>query len=146
MPHFLLYGCRVGRQIDEYMSRIPFRFAEYNFYRAAKAGLNATVLWPQNYQNKPVEVPIRNVIDDMLQVASDGLSKLDVDRTERDKFLQIIQRRLAVGINGASWTKRTLKYLRKSMSNEKACARLLDMYFENQMGGRPVSEWERCWK
>ncbi|MCW8879957.1 MAG: hypothetical protein OQJ89_08940 [Kangiellaceae bacterium] len=141
-------GMAVGleEKIDEYMSRIPFRFAEYNFYRAAKAGLNATVLWPQNYQNKPVEVPIRNVIDDMLQVASDGLSKLNVDRVERDKFLQIIQRRLAVGVNGASWTKRTLRHLRKSMPNDKACAKLLDLYFENQMGGRPVSEWERCWK
>ena len=141
-------GMAVGleQKIDEYISRIPFRFAEYNFYRAAKKGMNATILWPQNYQNKPVEVPIKNVIDDMLMVANDGLSKLGVDRKERDKYLQIIQRRLACGVNGATWTKETLKHLRRSMSNDKACEVLLDRYFENQMGGNPINEWERCWK
>lgn len=141
-------GMAVGleEKMDEYMSRIPFRFAEYNFYRAAKNGMDATILWPQKYQNKPVEVPIKNVIDDMLQVAEDGLSQLKIERTERDKFLNIIKRRLAMGVTGASWTKQTLRHLRKSMDNEKACAQLLDMYFENQMAGQPVSEWECCWK
>ncbi|WP_196138656.1 glutamate--cysteine ligase [Aliikangiella sp. G2MR2-5] len=141
-------GMAVGleEKIDEYLSRIPFRFAEYNFYRAAKCGMRATVLWPQNYQNKPVEVPIKNIIDDMLQVASDGLSKLGVDRDERDKYLHIIQRRLSTGINGATWTKQTLRHLRKSMNSDEASSKLLDLYFENQMGGQPVSEWERIWK
>jgi gamma-glutamyl:cysteine ligase YbdK (ATP-grasp superfamily) len=141
-------GMAVGLQdkIDEYISRIPFRFAEYNFYRAAKNGLDATVLWPQNYQNKPVEVPIRNVIDDMLQIANDGLSKMNVELTERDKFLNIIHRRLSKNINGARWTKETVRHLRKTMSNEQACAEMLDRYFVNQMSGQPVSEWEKCWK
>ena len=141
-------GMAVGLEdrIDEYMSRFPFRFAEYNFYRAAKRGLEATILWPQNYQNKPVEIPIKNVIDDMLQVANDGLSQLGVELAERDKYLNIIQRRLATGVTGAIWTQNTLRYLRKSMNNDKACAKLLDMYFENQMQGYPVSEWECCWR
>jgi len=141
-------GMAVGLEdkIDEYLARIPFRFAEYNFYRAAKNGLNATILWPQNYQNKPVEVPIRNVIDDMLQVASDGLSKLNVDRDERDKFLTIIRRRLSRDQNGSNWIKRTVRHFRSKMSNEKACRAMLDRYFENQMSGQPVSEWEKCWK
>ncbi|MDP6726892.1 MAG: hypothetical protein QF847_06555 [Candidatus Marinimicrobia bacterium] len=141
-------GMAVGLsdRIDEYMSRFPFRFAEYNFYRAAKRGLEATILWPQNYQNKPVEVPIKNVIDDMLKVANDGLSQLDVELKERDKYLNIIQRRLATGVTGATWNQETLRFLRKSMPNDKACVKLLDMYFENQMQGHPVSEWECCWK
>ena len=136
----------LGNKIDEYMSRIPFKFAKYNFYRAAKNGMNASILWPQNYQNKPVEVPIKHVIDDMLQVANDGLSQLNVDLKERDQYLNIIQRRLSSNINAASWTKKTLKHLRKSFNNDQACAKLLDLYYENQMDGRPVSEWERCWE
>lgn len=141
-------GMAVGLEdkIDEYMARIPFRFAEYNFYRAAKKGLNATILWPQNYQNKPVEVPICNVIDEMLQIANDGLSALDIELTERDKYLGIIQRRLSKNVNGASWTKNTVKHLRKSMPNDQACSTMLNRYFENQMCGQPVSEWEQCWK
>ncbi len=141
-------GMAVGLEskIDEYMARIPFRFAEYNFYRAAKKGLDATILWPQKYQNKPVEIPLKNVIDEMLQVANDGLIALSVDQEERDKYLGIIQRRLAVGVNGASWQRNTLIHLRQSMSNEKACKEMLNQYFSNQVGGQPVSEWERCWQ
>ncbi|WP_444995480.1 hypothetical protein [Aliikangiella sp. IMCC44359] len=141
-------GMAVGLEdrIDEYIARIPFRFAEYNFYRAAKGGLDATILWPQKYQNKPVEVPIRNVIDDMLQVANDGLSKLSIDLQERDKYLNIIQRRLTLGVTGARWKKQTLRHLRKTMNNDQACAEMMERYFINQMGGQPVSEWEQCWK
>ena len=141
-------GMAVGLsgKIDQYLSRIPFQFAQYNFYRAAKKGLDATILWPQNYQNKPVEVPIRNIIDDMLLVANDGLMVLGVDRDERDKYLQIIQRRLSVGITGGSWAKQTLKHLRKSLSNDKACEKMLEIYYQNQLSGYPLSEWEQCWR
>ena len=132
-------------KVEQYLSRIPFQFAKYNFYRAAKNGLDATILWPQNYQNKPVEVPIKNVIDDMLLVANDGLSSLGVEREERDKYLQIIQRRLSTGVTGGSWAKNTLRHLRKSLSNDQACATLLEIYYQNQLAGHPISEWERCW-
>ena len=133
-------------KVDEYMARIPFRFAEYNFYQAAKFGLDATILWPQKYQNKPVEVPLKNIIDEMLKVADDGLAKIKVDRSERDKYLNIIQRRLSTNITGARWTKKTLKNLSKTMPTDKACAEMLNRYFHNQTCGQPVSEWEQCWK
>tara|TARA_R110001592_G_scaffold101042_1_gene286164 strand:+ start:4452 stop:5933 length:1482 start_codon:yes stop_codon:yes gene_type:complete len=141
-------GMAVGLsgKIEQYLSRIPFQFASYNFYRAAKKGLDATILWPQNYQHKPVEVPIIDVIDDMLLVANDGLTTLGVDRDERDKYLQIIQQRLSAGITGGSWAKQTLKQLRKSLNNDKACERMLEMYYQNQLSGHPLSEWEQCWR
>jgi len=132
-------------KIEQYLSRIPFQYAEYNFYRAAKNGLDATILWPQNYQNKPVEVPIKSVIDEMLLIANDGLSSLGVETKERDKYLQIIQRRLSTGVTGGSWAKHTLRHLRKSLNNDQACAKMLEIYYQNQLIGHPVSEWERCW-
>ena len=141
-------GMAVGlsSKIEQYLSRIPFQFAQYNFYRAAKNGLDATILWPQNYQNKPVEMPIRNVIDEMLLVANDGLTELGVDREERDKYLQIIQKRLSAGVTGGSWAKQTLKHLRKSHPNDKACEKMLEIYYQHQLSGQPISEWEQCWR
>jgi gamma-glutamyl:cysteine ligase YbdK (ATP-grasp superfamily) len=141
-------GMAVGlsQQIEQYLPRIPFEFANYNFYRAAKNGLDASILWPKNYQNKPVEVPIKQVIDDMLLVANDGLSSLGVVCEDRDKYLQIIQNRLSVGITGGRWAKNTLKHLRKSLPNEQACEKLLEIYYANQVDGHPLSEWKRCWE
>lgn len=141
-------GMALGLQekADEYISRIPFQFAEYNFYRAAQSGLDATILWPQKYQNKPVEVPLKNIIDEMLMVANDGLAKMNVALDERDKYLNIIQRRLSTGITGATWQKQTLKHFRKSMLNQQACQAMMEHYYNNQVTGQPVSEWERVWK
>jgi hypothetical protein len=128
------------------MPRIPFRFAEYNFYSAARKGLDATILWPQNYQHKPVEVPIRNIVDQMLQVSYDGLTKLGVDAQERDKHIQIIQRRLNLDINPAKWQKLTYQHLQRSMDKKKACQQMLNLYFKNQMQGLPMTQWETIWK
>lgn len=143
-----MIGMAVGleHKIDEYMARIPFRFSEYNFYNAAKNGLNSTILWPQNYQHKPVEVPIKNVIDQMLQVAYDGLTILNVDIQEKDKFIQIIQRRLQLGVTPAIWQKRTYHHLQRSMDKKTACEQMLDLYFKNQLIGHPITEWDTIYK
>jgi gamma-glutamyl:cysteine ligase YbdK (ATP-grasp superfamily) len=143
-----MIGMSVGleHKIDEYMARIPFRFSEYNFYSAARDGLDATILWPQNYQHKPSEVPIRNVVDQMLQVAYDGLTQLGVDQQEKDKFIQIIQRRLRLGITPAKWQKRTYQHLQRSMNKKQACEKMLELYFQNQTIGHPITEWETIWK
>jgi len=141
-------GMAVGLEakMDEYMARIPFRFSEYNFYSAAKNGLDATILWPQKYQHKPVEVPIKNIIDEMLQVAYDGLSQLGVDEQERVKYLNIVKRRLKLGITAARWQKMTYRHLQQTMNKDRACAEMLNIYLENQMSGNPVSEWSQCWR
>ena len=81
----------------------------------------------------------------MLVVANDGLNSIGVERAERDKYLQIIQRRLSSGITGGRWAKNTLKHLRKSLNNDQACAAMLETYYRNQLVGHPISEWDRCW-
>ena len=142
-----MIGMSVGlaHKMDEYMPRIPFRFSEYNFYSAARKGLDATILWPQNYQSKPMEVPIRNIIDQMLQVSYDGLTSLGVDEAERDKYIRIIQRRLGQDITAAKWQKMTYHHLQKKMDKKAACREMLNLYFQNQMEGQPITEWERLW-
>ena len=49
------------------------------------------------------------MIDDMLQVANEGLSQLGVELAERDKYLNIIQRRLDIGVTGANMDSRDFK-------------------------------------
>lgn len=132
-------------QVDHYLTRLPFDYAIYNFYRAAKDGLNATLLWPQRWQNQPVEMKVSRVIEQMLPIADEGLSQLNVARTDRDKFLGIIEKRLAGGETGGSWAKKTLCKLRESHSNEVACQQLLKIYYDHQVQGMPLADWDRIW-
>lgn len=143
-----MIGMAVGleNKMDEYMPRIPFIFSEYNFYNAARNGLDATILWPQNYQHKPTEVPIRNIIDKMLQVSYDGLAILGVAEQEREKYIGVIQHRLHLDITPAKWQRLTYQYFQRKMNKRDACRHMLDLYFQNQMQGHPVTEWETPWR
>ena len=143
-----MLGMAVGleHKVDEYMPRIPFRFSEYNFYNAARKGLDATILWPQNYQHKPTEVPIRNIIDQMLQVSYDGLATLGVDEEEREKYIRVVQHRLHMDITPAKWQRLTYQHFQRKMNKRNACREMLNLYFKNQMHGHPITEWETIWK
>ncbi|WP_026375415.1 hypothetical protein [Aestuariibacter salexigens] len=140
----LLIGLTVSlaSNIEEYLVRLPFEYAEYNFYRTAQCGLNANILWPSQTQHHPQEVPVAQVIKDHLQMAKDGLLELSVDVKEIDHYLDIIERRLAFGQTGASWQLETLQEYNSKMNRTQALAAMLRDYVDNMTEGEPVA----CWK
>ncbi len=131
--------------IDDYLAVMPFRFAEYNFYRAAQSGLNSKILWPLHNQTKPTEVSIVKVIEQMLPIARQGLISLMIDNAEIDKFLNIIEHRLSNKITGATWQKQTLSSLEQTMDKQSACRELVKMYINHCRTCQPVSTWNQIW-
>jgi len=136
-------GLAVGMadQTEDYISCIPFTFAEYNFYRAAQKGLDAKILWPSKDLHHSEEVPIRQVIVKMLPVARMGLQKLGVETAEIDTFLGVIDRRLKSGITGARWQKQILALLDTKMDRAQACRELVALYHQNSHSGKEVAQW-----
>lgn len=131
--------------IDELISFIPFRFAEYNFYRAAQHGLDAKILWPLVNKHSPKEIEILQVIEKMIPIAKKGLLSLGVDHVEITKFISIIEQRLAQRITGAVWQKQTLKQLESTLDKRAACQKLVQIYTQNCLTCQPVAQWERIW-
>ncbi len=136
-------GLAVGMKdrMAEMMPRLPFRYAEYNFYRAAQKGLDARLLWPADRPPSPQEVPVRRLLDEHLPVAASGLEALGVDATEIRRLLGVIEHRLATGITGARWQRRALRALDAGMSRAEALAAMLERYLECADSGQPVSGW-----
>lgn len=135
----------MGEETQELIPRLPFKYAEYNFYRAAQHGLSANILWPSLDSGSLVEQPINQVIQQHIKTARDGLSMLNVPQSEIDQFISIIEHRIATNTTGASWQKNTLAYLRASNSNEAACQKLLSLYLKNTRTCEPVSTWSKPW-
>ncbi|HFB64594.1 MAG TPA: hypothetical protein ENJ60_03550 [Aeromonadales bacterium] len=140
-------GLAVGLQqnIDDLISVIPFRFAEYNFYRAAKHGVKARILWQHKDEIRLVERNIMDVAKELLPVAHEGLKSLGVDDEERIKFLNIIQKRIDTSITGARWQKETLKYFEQKYEKDQACREMVKLYIDNTESCVPVAEWPRPW-
>jgi len=141
-------GLAVGmsEEINETISLMPFRFAEYNFYRAAQYGLAAKILWPTENKYQPKEIEITTVISKMIPVAKAGLISLNIDNEEVNYFLGIIEQRLANKVTGAIWQKKTLHTFEQTMATDKACEKLVQVYLENSRSCQPVAQWEQLWK
>lgn len=140
-------GLSVGlnEKIDEFISRMPFKYAEYNFYRAAQSGLSANILWPCAQTDKLTEQPINEIIKRYIITAKEGLKKLNISNAEIARFIGIIEHRLETNTTGATWQKNTLRFLRKTYDNDTACQELLTLYLENIRTCEPVSTWSKPW-
>ncbi|WDE05113.1 hypothetical protein SG34_028085 [Thalassomonas viridans] len=142
----LACGLGLNGEIDDLIAFIPFRFAEYNFYRAAQHGLDARILWPLDNKYHPEEVAIVEVIRHMLPLAEKGLSALGIEADEISFFINIIRQRLQEKVTGAVWQKNSLRVLERDFDKDQACRKLVQLYIEHSRSCRPVATWERIWQ
>ncbi len=128
--------------IRDFLAVMPFRFAEYNFYRAAQNGLDAAIVWtdPQKHQAK--EMPIMEVLWAMLPVAERGLEQLGIADSEIKKYLSVIHDRLQHKITGARWQRDTFQQFSQSTDKLSAAKQMLESYIEYQATDTPVSDWK----
>ena len=138
-----LLGLTVGlsSSIDSLLPAFPFRYAEYNFYRAAQHGLRAELLWPTLDGSSPRQVVARTLCHEMLENADRGLEELGIDVAERRSLLGLIAERLKQGTTPAEWQRRTLASF-ESLPRQEALARLVETYVTMIATGRPVTEWK----
>lgn len=131
----------VMQNIERYISRLPFHYAEYNFYRAAQFGLDAHILWPQIQQDRPTEVPVHRVIARHLDYAAQGLSELGVASGEITHLISVIEARLANRQTGAQWQLKTLAGYQQRQTTSQALQSMLQDYMVNMHSQQPVSSW-----
>ncbi len=137
-----LVGMTAGlvKSVEMLLPAFPFRYAEYNFYRAAQKGLYAELLWPTLTGLSPQPVTAGELCRDMLPIADDGLELLGVDEEERKRLLGIIEARLDSGMTPANWQRIALAR-GAGLPREEALRRVVLEYLENLDSGAPVSEW-----
>jgi hypothetical protein len=110
---------------------LPFAQARDNFYRAARHGLEAHVLWSGD-----AGVRLRKLIlGRLLAMAREGLENLHLDAGDIDRHLGIVEARTASGLTGAEWQTR---YIARHPDDFAA---MTAAYLANQQGGNPVHEW-----
>ncbi|MDM7860484.1 glutamate-cysteine ligase family protein [Alteromonas sp. ASW11-36] len=132
----------LSETVNQTIAKLPFQYAEFNFYRCAQAGLNAKVLWPQQHQHQLTERRVIDVIADVLPLAADGLRSIGVDQQDIDRYLTVVERRLAAQQTGASWQLSMLERVDDSLSPIAKLAALVEQYTLNNITGYPVADWD----
>ena len=128
-------------QLEELLPGCPFQMADYNFYRAAQHGLDAKLVWPGWHQYGCAERPIMDILTEMLPVAVEGLERIGVSRDEIDRYMGVIERRIATRRTGARWQLAMLNQLGHDLSRGDALHQLLEAFMERSAGNTPVAEW-----
>jgi gamma-glutamyl:cysteine ligase YbdK (ATP-grasp superfamily) len=137
-----LIGATLGLADEEWMiPAIPFVLARRNFYRAARDGLDAELLWPAPQAPSPRPMPAAEVAERLIPVARRGLAAAGVDADESGPLLDIMAERVAAEANGARWQRATLAAHEERMMRGTALAATLDAYIEAQFSGLPVHRW-----
>lgn len=138
-----LVGLTLGLapRMDDFLPAFPFAYAEHNFYRAAKRGLDAHLLWPSDRAPSPRPMRVEELLPTLLPIAERGLREAGVDATEASAFLGIIADRLERRITGARWQRRALAEREQSAERPEALRGMLERYLELSDSGLAVHEW-----
>jgi gamma-glutamyl:cysteine ligase YbdK (ATP-grasp superfamily) len=128
-------------KVNHLLPGLPFRLAEYNFYRAAQFGVHAKLLWPEPDQCGFAEQPVTALVERLLPVAEEGLVAVGVDAVEAARYLKVIERRLARCQTGATWQLQRFGALAQAMQPERALAAMLEEFMRYSEDNTPVSEW-----
>jgi hypothetical protein len=110
---------------------LPFAAAKANFYACARDGLAAEVAWLDGRRCSVT----RLLQDDLLPLARRGLTALQIDADDIDRYVGILQERLAGGQTGSAWQRLYLD----AHGNDMIA--LTAAYYAHQQAGEPVHLW-----
>jgi len=121
----------------EFYKRFPFRLARGNFCRAARYGLQTILCWLD--KEWPADRLIR---EELLPIARAGLVRAGINRSDIDRYLHIIDERVATGKNGAHWQVQNFRRLADAYGAGVASVALTQSIRNRQDSGDPVHTWK----
>jgi hypothetical protein len=139
----LMSGLMQGLQpyLTTLLPGLPFRYAEQNFYRAAKYGLKARLFWPNLLSGKLQERTVIDILKELLPIAEEGLCQLGVDDTEIKQQIEIIKGGIETQMNGAQWQINMFDKLITNEDKKTALSQLVEHYYIQYQTEKPVHEW-----
>ena len=134
----LFYGLVLGLDpiLGDVRDRISFDAVHSNFLAVAQHGLTAALEWVDGRQ-----VVARDLVEELLSVADDGLASVGVPSSERQRLLAPVAGRIATGQTGSRWMLDSLQEL-GSLPAPARLRRLVEAMRERQDADVPVHEWE----
>ena len=135
---FFLGMLRGGQEAyGDVAANMPFHDAEANFLAAAQRGLRAQFIWVDG-TTAPADDLIRR---ELLPLAWQGLRAAGLDSADVDRYLGVIEQRVASRQNGASWMLRSLADMQGTDTQDALLSALTAATVTRQWEGTPVHEW-----
>ena len=117
--------------------RMAFDDAKLNFFRAARHGLDAQFHWIDGQIQSATSL----ILDHLLPLARQGLTRSQVADADIDKYLGIIEERTRNQQTGAGWIMKSLVAMGSTTSKDARHRKLTSAMLVNQKQGQPIHRW-----
>jgi CBS domain-containing protein/gamma-glutamylcysteine synthetase len=132
-------GCMQGisDEVPDVTKIMGFADARDNFLKASKFGIDTTFTWFNDKKYSATELFQKELIP----LAKRGLKSRKVDQKDIDRFIGIIDERMARHTTGARWALRSYTKLTEEVTNDEALSIITRMSIKNQKENLPVHNW-----
>src|SRR5690606_25654911 len=131
----------VGDHYGDITQVMDFGTAKENFVAAARHGLGAQFTWPGR-EGVPAADLIR---EELLPLARQGLEHMAVVSEDIDRYLGILEERVAHGRTGSQWLLDSMDALRgRGTATERMAALVAATHHRQASPAAPVHTWERA--
>lgn len=116
---------------------MSFDEARNNFSSTARFGLKSQVVWlnGESYRTG------RLILEELLPRARKGLESVGIDRSDIDRYLSILEERVAKQRTGSQWMLESLGAMDKRAKFNVRMRTVTAAMLENQYENRPIHEW-----
>ncbi|WP_428236059.1 glutamate-cysteine ligase family protein [Gracilimonas sp.] len=125
---------------DEYKDitkELDFDNARMNFFAASKMGLDTKFMWTGDRKVSAVDL----IKDELLPIARNGLMKADINSSDIDTYLGVIEERVKSAQTGSYWVVKSYGNLVKESNRDQALTAITSAMMKNQNKGEPVHKW-----
>jgi len=129
------------QEYGEIAKRLTFNDAKENFFAAARYGLNVQLKWLDGKSTSASAL----ILNDLLPLARAGLKESNVDSSDIDKYLGILEGRVSGGQTGAQWMLNSLSSVEgkdEHEPNDVHTRLLTSTILARQKENQPVHEWK----
>jgi CBS domain-containing protein/gamma-glutamyl:cysteine ligase YbdK (ATP-grasp superfamily) len=128
----------LSHEYSDIRQHLDFADVRTNFVAAARNGLDAQMTWTGGITYTTQEL----ICELLLPLARKGLTDVNIDSSDIDKYLGIIRDRVTSRQTGAQWMIRSLAAMQGKGTAEERAAALVAATVERQTTSQPVHTWD----
>ncbi|PEN14783.1 hypothetical protein CRI94_00360 [Longibacter salinarum] len=128
----------MAEMYDDVSTEMDFDDAHHNFTAAARHGLSSQFDWIDGRTLPAHEL----ILETLIPQARKGLEISDIDPSDIDRYLGVIEDRVAARQTGADWQLESIQKMKGMGTRSERLTALTGAMVENQKTGEPVHTWD----
>lgn len=126
------------KQYGDIRKHLGFEDVSDNFMKACHTGIDSKFTWINDKKYSAADL----TLNELLPLAKEGLQDNNINSSDIDRYMSVIEGRAKKVMTGARWILRTFTKLNKETNRDEALSALTAAIVQNQQEGKPVHEWE----